>query len=80
MDKIVDDINELYKKTKTLKEIKIDAVNWVTYYLDEQTGEKWIEEHIFSEMQAGGPPQLRCLFNFHGSNKAILKRVTIIPL
>jgi hypothetical protein len=64
MDKIIDDISELYKKTKTLKEIKIDAVNWVTYYLDEQTGEKWIEEHIFSEMQAGGPPQLRLLVKF----------------
>lgn len=64
MEKIINDINELYGKKETLKEIKVDAVNWVTFYIDENSGEKWIEEHIYPEMQAGGPPQLRLVDKF----------------
>ncbi len=64
MSKIINDLNELYKKQETLKEVKVDSVNWVTYYLDEQTGEKWIEERLYPEMQAGGPPQLRLIDKF----------------
>ena len=64
MNKVIDDLGEIYEKQKTLKEVKIDAVNWVTYYLDELTGEKWIEERLFPEMQAGGPPQLRLIDKF----------------
>jgi len=64
MSKIIDNLDELYKKVATLHLVKIDAVNWVTYYLDEITGEKWIEEHLYPEMQAGGPPQLRLIEKF----------------
>lgn len=53
---------EFYKKKETLKKLKVD--NWVIYYLDETTGEKWIEEYPFSEMQGGGPPQLRLIDKF----------------
>lgn len=52
---------ELYTKKGTLKKVKTDNINWAVYYLDETTGEKWIEEYPFSEMQGGGPPQLRLL-------------------
>jgi len=55
---------EMYDKIESLKEIKVDAVNWVTYYLDEQTGEKWIDEKPYPEMQAGGPSQLRLIRKF----------------
>lgn len=55
---------EFYKKKETLKKIEVDNINWVVYYLDETTGEKWIEEYPFSEMQSGGPPQLRQLKYF----------------
>ena len=64
MSKVIDNLNELYKKLETLKEIKVDVVNWVTYYQDEETGEKWIEERLYPEMQAGGPPQLRLIDKF----------------
>jgi hypothetical protein len=53
---VIDNIEEVYKKEKSLKEIKIDPVNWITYFIDEQNGEKWIEERLYPEMQAGGPP------------------------
>ena len=52
---------EFYTKKIALKKIKVDKANWVVYYVDETTGEKWIEEYPFSEMQGGGPPQLRLL-------------------
>ena len=61
---MITDLNEFYQKIETLKVIKTDSINWLTYYLDESTGEKWIEEHMFPEMQAGGPPQLRKLERF----------------
>jgi len=64
MEKIIDDLDEFYKKIKELQQIKIDSDNWVTYYLDNKTNEKWIEERIYSEMQAGGPPQLRLIGKF----------------
>jgi Immunity protein 27 len=55
---------DFYKKRDTLKEVKVDSVNWVTYYIDEMTGEKWVEEYPYPEMQAGGPPQLRLIAKF----------------
>lgn len=55
---------EFYKKRDTLKKLKVDNVNWVVYYFDEVNSEKWIEEYPFSEMQGGGPPQLRQLNYF----------------
>lgn len=61
---VIDDIEEVYKKEKSLKEIKIDPVKWVTYFIDDQNGEKWIEEHLYPEMQGGGPPQLRLIDKF----------------
>ena len=57
-------LDEFYSKVKTLKKIRVDPVYWVTYYLDERTGEKWIEERLHSELHGGGPPQLRLLENF----------------
>lgn len=70
MEKIITDLNELYAKEEKLTEVKVDAVNWITYYLDEQTGEKWIEERLYPEMHAGGPPQLRLIDKFPWEEKA----------
>ena len=53
---------DFYKKRKQLKLIK--QLNWENYYLDEKNNEKWIEEFPYSEMQAGGPPQLRLIDKF----------------
>lgn len=55
---------EMDKKLITLEKIKIDNINWSVYYLDGITQEKWIKEFPFSEMQAGGPPQLRLIEKF----------------
>jgi hypothetical protein len=64
MSKSIDDLNELYKKLENLKEIKIDAVNWVTYYVDESNGEKWVKEYPHSEYHGGGAPRLRSVDKF----------------
>lgn len=55
---------DFYKKREALKKIKVEASNWVVYYLDELNGEKWIEEYPLSQMQGGGPPQLRLINKF----------------
>lgn len=54
----------LYDKIATLKKVKTDVINWEIFYLDEITGEKWVEEKPYSEMHAGGPSQLRLLEKF----------------
>ncbi len=64
MDKVIDNLAGVYKKLETLKEIKTDAVNWVTYYFDERTNEKWIKEYPHSEYHGGGAPQLRLINKF----------------
>jgi hypothetical protein len=53
---------EFYEKRKQLKLVK--QMNWENYYLDEKTGEKWIEEYPNSERHGGGTPQLRLLTEF----------------
>lgn len=63
MDEIIKG-QEFYSKKGTLKKVKTDSDNWNIYYLDETTGEKWIQEYPYSEMQAGGPPQLRLINKF----------------
>lgn len=54
----------LEEKLEVLKKIKVDVETWETYYFDESTGEKWISEFPYAELQAGGPPQLRLLEKF----------------
>lgn len=54
----------MYDKIATLKVIKTDMVNWEIFYLDEVTGEKWVEEKPHSEMHGGGPSQLRLIEKF----------------
>ena len=55
---------ELYKKKEALRKLRTDNINWVVYFIDDETGEKWIEEYPFSEMHGGGPPQLRMIEKF----------------
>lgn len=52
------------KKISTLKEVKVDSINWAIYYLDEKNGEKWVREYPYAYLQAGGPPQLRLIEKF----------------
>jgi hypothetical protein len=61
MNKIITG-EEFYRKRTQLK--LVEQVNWENYYLDEVTGEKWIEEFPQSEMHGGGIPQLRLLGKF----------------
>jgi hypothetical protein len=55
---------DFYAKRASLKQIQIDGVNWLIYYFDEETGEKWVEEYPHSELHGGGPPQLRKIEKF----------------
>ena len=62
--KIITYISEYYTKRDMLKKMQVDIDNWLVYYLDEKTGEKWVSEYLFSERQGGGPPQLRQIEKF----------------
>ena len=64
MENIILKGDDFYRKKNGLKELKIDSDNWVTYYMDEKSGEKWIEEYLYPERQGGGPPQLRLIDKF----------------
>jgi immunity protein 27 of polymorphic toxin system len=64
MNKIIEGGEEFYRKIETLKEVKIDALNWVSYYVDESSGEKWAKEYPHSEYHGGGAPQLRSIEKF----------------
>ena len=55
---------DFYTKRDSLKQIQIDGVKWLIYYLDEKTCEKWIEEYLHSELHGGGLPQLRKIDKF----------------
>lgn len=51
-----------YVKIKQLHLVK--QLNWENYYLDQNSGEKWVEEYPNSSLQGGGPPQLRLIDKF----------------
>jgi len=53
---------DLYQKKDSLKIVK--KLNWENYYIDEQTGEKWILEYPQGHLHGGGPAQLRLLDKF----------------
>ena len=55
---------ELYNKLNSLSEEFIDKENWLVFYIDKKTGEKWVKEYPYAELQGGGPPQLRLIKNF----------------
>jgi hypothetical protein len=64
MDKVILIGEELYKKMAQLKKIFTDGESWQVYYLDETTGEKWVEEYPLSSTHGGGAPQLRLIDEF----------------
>ena len=55
---------DLYSKIETLRQIKVDPVNWEVFYLDEVSGQKWVKQHPHSEMQGGGAPVIKLLSKF----------------
>jgi hypothetical protein len=62
MEQIIPGGKDFYDKRDKLKLVKKSG--WEIYYIDETTGEKWIEEYLHGEMHGGGPPQLRLLHKF----------------
>ena len=61
---IIKTSEEIYLLEEKLTKVRIDKENWLVYYLDERTKEKWVKEYPYSEMHAGGPPQLRKIEKF----------------
>lgn len=55
---------EYYEKIKTLKQVKYFPARWITFYLDERTGEKWVHDRPDSELQGGGLGRLTLVENF----------------
>jgi hypothetical protein len=51
-----------YDKIKTLKEVNKE--NWVVFYVDVKTGEKWINEYPESSGHGGGSAILRRIDRF----------------
>lgn len=64
MADIIKDAIEMELKIKELKKVKIDGENWVTYYIDEKTSEKWIKEYPNSSYHGGGAPTLTKIEKF----------------
>ena len=52
---------EAREKIKSLELIKVDAINWWSYYKDSETGEKWKEDRPNSGYHGGGDPRLRLI-------------------
>ena len=44
----------MYDKIDTLKEVKVDSTNWLVYYEDPKSSEKWVVEYPNSEYHGGG--------------------------
>jgi hypothetical protein len=63
MDKIIKGI-EVESKEIQLKKVNTDSINWLVYFLDEITHEKWVKEYPNSEYHGGGSPQLRLIDKF----------------
>jgi hypothetical protein len=64
MDKPILIRSEMDFKLNLLKEIKVDTVNWLTYYIDGDSLENWVKEYHHSEYHGGGAPQLKKLDKF----------------
>jgi hypothetical protein len=62
-DKVING-HEFYIKKQMLKRVEVDKVNWLVYYIDEKSAEKWVEEYPQSEYHGGGAPQLRLISKF----------------
>jgi len=56
--------SELYKKLEDLTEVDKDDLRWLTFYLDEKTGERWVKDYPSSEYHGGGAPRLRRVKEF----------------
>ena len=62
--KLILEGEEMFEKMQTLKQIEVDAENWLTFYIDEINGDKWVKEYPESEYYGGGAPQLKLLKKF----------------
>ena len=54
----------LDNKVETLRQVKVDSINWLVFYLDTMTNEKWVKEYPHSEMHGGGAPILKQIEKF----------------
>lgn len=52
------------QKIARLKSLGTNAKRRETYYIDEESGEKWVKEYSASEMPSSGSAQLRKVFEF----------------
>ncbi len=55
------DANE---KAESLKKVKDDSKNWLIYYIDENTNDKYVKVFLESHLQGGGPPRLIKISDF----------------
>lgn len=63
MNEIIIIGHQVEVKLELLKQVS-EKEDWNTYYIDENTGEKWIKEYPNSEYHGGGAPQLRKIEQF----------------
>lgn len=54
----------MYEKIQKLKQLKIDGENWLTFYVDDANGDKWVQEYPHSAYHGGGSSQLKLLDKF----------------
>ena len=39
------DSSDFYAKRDSLKQVQIDGENWLIYYIDEKSDEKWVKKY-----------------------------------
>lgn len=62
--KIIEEGKDYYEKIKILKKIKYFPTRWITFYLDESNGEKWVDSKPNSNFQGGGSSILTLVDEF----------------
>lgn len=60
---------EAREKIKSLELVKVDPINWFSYYIDKKTGEKWKEDRPNSGYHGGGSPRLNKITRFPWENE-----------
>jgi len=55
---------EANNKAESLKEVEVDSKNWKTYYVNEDTNDKYVMVYLESHLHGGGPPRLIRISDF----------------
>ena len=64
MQYIIQDSMQMQLIEKDLSQVRVDSENWLIYFINKETAEKWIKEYLNSGYHGGGTAQLRKIEKF----------------